>query len=272
MATNEFALSLFQYSLTCTDALYSFTATSPPALHGSGSYISAATRCPRAKPTTTITSTVTYGNATVPTSPGFTPISSETDLATSTPGKGDSSIFVDFDRTGNARTDLDATLTSRTCGPVVSSTSSPTPTTCPSMSTITTSTTITTQSSIAFAACGDHNIVSFVTDPARENQLTSISTLKLFNVTGHTSYTGIGVSDCCAACQIVGCAYGTFILPLDTDKTRCELYFQEECDGSEWLGSTFSYDTPGSQSFANSDGFTLFNGPCGQIVPNGPSP
>ncbi|KAL8667148.1 MAG: hypothetical protein Q9168_007326 [Polycauliona sp. 1 TL-2023] len=256
----------FAHSLTCHASSDYLTATSSLIAHGSqvGSYNSPSTRCPRAKPTTTITSVITSGVSVVPTSHGFTPISSETYSATSTPNKDISSVVMSFDVGGPVTSVGESTISFLICGPSEPSTSSPIPTTCPSLSTVTTSTTVTTPSTISYAACGSDNIRSFVTDPAHDNQTLTITRLTLLNVTAATTLSDIGVSDCCAACQTLGCAYGRWT---SYPYAFCELYFQETCDGKEWLGSTFSYYTPGSSS----PGFSLFNGPCGQIVQDGPT-
>ncbi|KAI4269085.1 MAG: hypothetical protein L6R38_007607 [Xanthoria sp. 2 TBL-2021] len=264
----------FANSLTCHTSSDYLTAISSPTPHGSqvGSYISPSTRCPRAKPTTTITSTITSGQSVVPTGHGFTPISSETYSATSTPNKDINSIVVSFDDSDRVTTVGEPRPTSRSCGLVNtdSSTIWSTPSTCPSFSTVTASTTITTPSSISYDACGTDNLVSFVTDPARDSQRTIISSLIIYNVTAYTALADVGAPTCCAACQTLGCAYGWWTV---SNFGSCQLYFQDDCDGKEWLGSTFGHDTPTSSNpDGNGFGFTVFNGPCGQIVPGGPSP
>ncbi|KAL8654041.1 MAG: hypothetical protein Q9226_003586 [Calogaya cf. arnoldii] len=264
----------FANSLTCHASSDYLTANpSPIPGHGSqvGSYISPSTRCPRAKPTTTITSTITSGQSVVPTSHGYTPISSETYSATSTPNKDISSIVVAFDKDNHVTTVGEPIPTSRSCGlaNTDSSTVTATPSTCPSLSTVTTSATVTTPSSVSYDACGTDNIVSFVPDPANDKQRSTISSLTLYNVTAYTDLADIKAPACCAACQTLGCAYGRWT---SSPFEGCELYFQKDCNGKEWLGSTFGYDTPSSSSpDGNGAGFTVFNGPCGQIVPDGPS-
>lgn len=264
----------FANSLTCHVSSDYLSAISAPAPHGSqvGSYISPSTRCPRAKPTITITSTITSGQYAVPTSHGFTPISSETYSATSTPNKDISSIVVSLDKSDHVTTVGEPRPTSLSCGrgTTDSSTIPSTPSTCSSFSTVTATATITGPSSISYDACGTDNLVSFVTDPAHDKQRNIISSLTIYNATAYTSFLDVGAPDCCAACQTLGCAYGWWT---DSNFGSCQLYFQAECDGKEWLGSTFGYDNP-SSSGPNGDGFgfTVFNGPCGQIVPDGPSP
>lgn len=256
-------------SLTCYTS-DPFAPVPVPIYYGSqiGSYIGPATRCPRAKPTITITSTITSGQSVVSTSQGFTPVLSETYSATSTPNKDISSIVVSFDLGGRVTTVGEPLPTSLSCGSSDLSTITPTPSTCPSLATVTTSSTVTSPSSISYDACGTDNIVSFVNDPASDKQRASISSLTLYNVTAYTSFSDFDVFDCCAACQAVGCAYGRWTLsPL----AACELYFQDDCYGKDWLGSTFNYDSSGSLSTDGNGGFTVFNGPCGQIVPHGPN-
>ena len=257
-------------SLTCYTS-DPFAPVPVPIYHGSqiGSYVGPATRCPRAKPTITITSTITSGQTVVPTSHGFTPISSETYSATSAPNKDISSIAVSFDVGGRVTTVGQPLPTSLSCGSSGASTITTTPSTCPSLATVTTSSTVTSPSSINYDACGTDNIASFVSDPASDKQRASISSLTLYNVTAYTTFSDLDVFDCCAACQAVGCAFGRWTL---SPFAACELYFQEDCYGKDWLGSTFNYDSPGSLSTDDNGGFTVFNGPCGQIVPHGTSP
>ncbi|KAL8752978.1 MAG: hypothetical protein Q9199_005365 [Rusavskia elegans] len=246
-------------------------ALTPHGSMGQGSALPPATRCPRAKPTTTITSLVTSGESVVATAHGFTPISSENYLATSSPNSGIKPIVVSIYGRDRFTTIGESRLPSFGCAPLRTGYSdiSPTPTTCPTLSTVTTSTTITSPSSVSYDACGSDNIVTFVTDPSRDNQRSSISSLTLYNVTTNVELSDIGAPRCCAACQRLGCAYGFWS---ESPFAYCQLYFQDDCDGKEWLGSTFSYETPDSLNPVKpGDGMVVFNGPCGQIAPAGPS-
>lgn len=101
--------------------------------------------------------------------------------------------------------------------------------------------------------------------------MVGLRTLKLYNVTSYSSpYLYFNNIECCNACQELNCAYGRFSFSREDYVFNCELYFQDVCNGKEWLGSVYStgpYLRPGARPF---DGFQVFNGPCGRIIDAGP--
>ncbi|KAL8869087.1 MAG: hypothetical protein Q9174_004532 [Haloplaca sp. 1 TL-2023] len=242
--------------------------------HGSqGSAATSTSRCPRVRPTVTITSTITSGSSTVPTSSGFTPILSETASVTlnpnrrrQLPSKDLDPLVVSIDSQGQVTTSASDFPNSLVCGPVTASpTSTPTiPSNCPSFSTVTTTVTTTVPSDVAYDACASNNLVNEGFGKGKNHGLDKLS---FYNVTSNTGLDVLSAYDCCAACQMLGCSYGGFLA--NPPFPYCELYFQEECDGSLWLGNTFTYNADLVGNLPTDRGFTVFNGPCGQIVYGG---
>lgn len=242
-----------------------------------GSILAPAYRCPRIKPTVTITSTIKSGTTTVPTSPGFTPILSETYSVSFKPNRrrqlpshAIDPIFVSLDSQGQVTTSASESPQSMICGPDTAP-SSPTlsiPTSC-TVPVLTTTTITTVAAFSSYDACAAENLVNQGFDKGTGHGL---NLLTLYNV---TSNTGIDVStpyDCCVACQMLGCAYGGYLgTPHNVFPYTpyCYLYFQDRCDPKEWVGNTFTDDP--DAVMPPSLGFTVFNGPCGQIVYGGSS-
>ncbi|KAL8711684.1 MAG: hypothetical protein Q9220_003855 [cf. Caloplaca sp. 1 TL-2023] len=253
-----------------TSALLTPTSTSWPTPHGSmgqGSAQLSATRCPRAKPTVTVTSTsISATEVTISQNVNLTPILAEPTYTTTQPIASGSSILVSI--SGDQVVTSGYTLPqSLSCGPENPPATSTlaTPSTCPSLSTATATTTTTVPSSIVYEGCGGDNFISdsLVPGPGPES-FAELTSLTLYNVTAYTNFTDVSFAQCCGACQELTCAFGSWRA---SPFTSCDLYFQNFCDGAEWVGSTFNY---GGNTFG--DGFVVFNGPCGQIAPGGPSP
>ncbi|KAI4183800.1 MAG: hypothetical protein L6R41_005179 [Letrouitia leprolyta] len=240
---------------------------------GRGSARAPATRCPRVKPTVTITFTVTSGVSTVPTSPGFTPILSETysvslhsnrrrQLSTS----GPASVVVSLNSQGQVTTIASEMPQSLICEPRTTSSSLPSnPTGC-TLSTVASTTTATVADSTVYEACGSSN---FINQGYGKGAGHGINLLTFQNVTSNTGIDVTSAYDCCAACQMLGCAYGGFLA--NPPYPYCELYFQDQCDPKSWLGNTFLYNPDVVGPLTPDLGFTVFNGPCGQIVYGGSS-
>ncbi|KAL8725045.1 MAG: hypothetical protein Q9181_006562 [Wetmoreana brouardii] len=242
---------------------------------GRGSVFAAATRCPRVKPTVTVTSTVTSGATTVTTGPNFTPVLSETysvslhpNRRRQLPSRSLDPMVVSLDSQGSVTTSASELPNSMICGPD-SSTPTPTlavPSNCPAMSTVTTTATATVPSSYTYDACASNNLVNQGFGKGAGH---GINSLTFYNVTSNTGLDVATAYDCCAACQMLGCAYGGFLA--NEPFPYCELYFQDHCDGSKWLGNTFTYNPDIVGQLPAALGFTVFNGPCGQIVYGGSS-
>ncbi|KAL8628703.1 hypothetical protein Q9189_005604 [Teloschistes chrysophthalmus] len=220
-----------------------------PNPHGSlgwGSTYPAATRCPRVKPTVTITSTITTGASTITPPSSFTPILSETFSVSLNPNRRRQlatqalpSMVVSIDPNGSVTTFASELPQSMICGPETT-TSSATwtmPSNCPVTSTVTTTSTTTVPISYAYEACGANNLVNGGFGKGKDH---GINMLTFFNVTWNTGIEAATAYDCCAACQKLGCAYGGFLA--NPPFPYCELFFQDECDGSKWLGNTFVYN------------------------------
>ncbi|KAL8790903.1 MAG: hypothetical protein Q9213_000328 [Squamulea squamosa] len=254
------------YSLSCSTFSSYLMARASPTAHGSqvGSYVPSTSRCPRAKPTVTIASTITSGTSIIPTSPGFTPISSSNQGSTFGSSRSD---FYSLTLTANAYGPDERggnVPQTAVCGPV-SFTTSATPSTCPVLPTVTTTTTVISPSSILYDACNADNLAD--TGYVSSKDRSDIRSLKLYNITTLAILGRIDVADCCAACQQLGCAYGYGLYTSFSAGPRCTLFFQDECNGKEWLGSVYSAGDPQSPVI---DGFTVFNGPCGRIIDAGP--
>ncbi|KAI4131371.1 MAG: hypothetical protein LQ338_001256 [Usnochroma carphineum] len=250
------------------------TLATPHGSMGQGSVRPSASRCPRVKPTLTITSAVTSGTSTVTTSPGFTPILSEAysvsfnlNRRRQLPSQSLDTVVVSLNAQGQATTSASELPQSMICGPGI--TSSPStltlPTNCPAMSTVTTTTTATVATSTIYDACSSNNLVNQGFGKGVDH---GISSLLLHNVSSTTDTIDATTAyDCCVACQMLGCAYGGFLE--NPPNPYCELYFQESCDPGTWLGSTFNYNADIVGALPPRLGYTVFNGPCGQIVYGG---
>ncbi|KAL8667888.1 MAG: hypothetical protein Q9202_000353 [Teloschistes flavicans] len=253
-------------------------ATSLPVPHGSlgfGSTFAAAFRCPRVKPTVTLTSTITTAASTVTPPPGFTPILSETFSESLNPNRRRQlasetvpSIVVSVNSDGSVTTSGSDLPQSMICGPETTTSSAALAQriNCPASSTVTTTTTTTVPSSYDYEACHANNLVNQGFGKGAGH---GINSLTFYNVTSNTGINAATAYDCCAACQMLGCAYGGFLS--NPPFPYCELYFQNECDGSKWLGNTFTYNPDLVGHLPVDEGFTVFNGPCGQIVYGGSS-
>ncbi|KAI4098802.1 MAG: hypothetical protein L6R37_006290 [Teloschistes peruensis] len=253
-------------------------ATPLPNPHGSlgwGSTYPAATRCPRVKPTVTITSTIVTGATTVKPPPYFTPILSETVSLSLNPNRRRQlatqtlpSVVVSIDPNGSVTTSASELPHSMICGPqtTASSASWTVPSNCPAISIVTTTTTSTYPSTFRFEACDASNLVK---EGFGKGAGHGLNMLTFYNVTSSGGLDTATAYDCCAACQQLGCAYGGFLT--NQPFPYCELYFQDECDGSQWLGNTFTYNPDLVGHLPVDLGFTVFNGPCGQIAYGGSS-
>ncbi|KAL8995640.1 MAG: hypothetical protein Q9188_006763 [Gyalolechia gomerana] len=251
------------------------TFATPHGSMGQRSVRASATRCPRVKPTVTITSTITSGVSTVPTSPGFTPILSETysislhpDRRRQLPPQGPNPMVVSLNPHGQVTTSANELPRSMICEPETTSSSSllSVPTNCPLLSTVTTTTTAIAASSTVYDACASSN---FVDQGFGKGTGHGINMLTFQNVTSNTGIDVTTAYDCCVACQMLGCAYGGFLA--NHPFPFCELYFQDQCDPRTWLGNTFVYNPDIVGILPPDLGFTVFNGPCGQIVYGGSS-
>ncbi|KAL8799490.1 MAG: hypothetical protein Q9182_005858 [Xanthomendoza sp. 2 TL-2023] len=261
---------------TSTTYLIATFSVTPHGSLGQGSVLPSATRCPRVKPTVTTTSFIQLPATVVPTSSGFTPISVSNTASTFDPLPSDFiSLSLDpveqvFTTTGNNRPQqLD-------CYPELTTSSPPiiTPSTCPGLSTVTTSTTITTPSDVQYDACNKENVATIgrLPGPIKDPDLGRLRTLKLYNITSYARISTLSQQGCCQACQQLGCAYGQFIGNVTTYPTQrvCEIYFQDECNGKEWLGSVYSTGPANATDARAAYGFQVFNGPCGRILDGGP--
>ncbi|KAL8814259.1 MAG: hypothetical protein Q9223_006506 [Gallowayella weberi] len=268
-------------STTCRVRISStyLTATSSVKPHGSlgqGSVLPLATHCPRAKPTATTTSFIQLPATVVPTSPGFTPISVSNTASTFDPSR---SAFISlsldpveqvFTTSGNNRPQqLDCYPETTASSPQII-----TPSTCPTLPTVTTTTTVTTPSDVQYDACNKENFASIgrQSDPIQDPDIGRLRTLKLYNITSYARVSALNPQECCKACQQLGCAYGQFIGNVTTYPANrvCEIYFQDECNGKEWLGSVYSTGPANSIDPRAPYGFQVFNGPCGRILDGGP--
>ncbi|KAL9018418.1 MAG: hypothetical protein Q9185_004261 [Variospora sp. 1 TL-2023] len=250
-----------------------------------GSSAAQPSRCPRAKPTVTITVTVSSGTTSVPTSPGFTPILSETysvsfnpyrrrqlpskDQPSSQdqlPSSDTNSIVVSIDHKGQVTTSADEAPKSMICGPeTTSSMFTPAiPTYCSAVSTATTTATITVAATNTYDACAANNLVGRGLSKGAGQPINQVS---FVNATSSTAIDAASAYDCCVACQKLGCVAGSHYPSLT--RASCDLYFQDDCDPTAWTGSTFAYQPANVAKDPYS--FTVFNGPCGQIVYGGSS-
>ncbi|KAL8905604.1 MAG: hypothetical protein Q9171_006608 [Xanthocarpia ochracea] len=257
------------YPLSCYTPSGYLMAVPSPAAHGSqaGSYIPIATRCPRVKPTVTITSTITSGTSVVPTRPGFTPVSKANSGSISS--RSDS-VVISLADTLSAPVTRGNKLPQRVeCGSEDSPlTASVIPITCPQLGTVTTSTTVTRPSSVSYDACNVENLATGGYDPLHDKvdaNHPGIVALILYNITSASTILDLkDEGDCCDACQQLGCAFGKVF------RNECELFFQHECNGKEWLGSTYNSSGRAGQGEIGADrGFRVFNGPCGRLIDGG---
>ncbi|KAL8919529.1 MAG: hypothetical protein Q9208_006721 [Pyrenodesmia sp. 3 TL-2023] len=250
-------------------------ATSRKIYGSAGSMLAPTPRCPRIKPTVTITETITTpGVSTVPTSQGFTPILSETYSVSlnpyrrrQLPSPSVNVAVVSVDPQGHFTTSGSSLPHSMICGPATSSPSStPTiPTNCPIVPTLTLTTSTTVAASTVYDACASENLVDQGFGKGKDH---GISGLVLKDVNAYTDTINATTAyDCCVACQTLGCAYGEFLA--NEPYPYCELYFQDKCEPRTWLGSTFQYNADVVGQLPPSLGYTVFNGPCGQIVYGG---
>ncbi|KAL8689623.1 MAG: hypothetical protein Q9218_004749 [Villophora microphyllina] len=265
-----------QSIVTTSTVLTAASSSATP--HGSlgwGSTYAAATRCPRIKPTVTITSTFTGGVSTVTPNRSFTPILSETYSVSLNPHRRRQlasqtlqPMIVSLDSNGSVTTSASELPHSLVCGPETTSSSATwtVPSNCPAQSTVTTSTAIAVPSAYVYDACASNNLVN---QGFGNGDGHGINSLTFYNVTSNTGIDAATAYDCCAACQMLGCAYGGFLA--NPPFPYCELYFQDECDGTKWLGNTFTYNPDIVGHLPVDEGFTVFNGPCGQIVYGGSS-
>ncbi|KAL9023008.1 MAG: hypothetical protein Q9196_007431 [Gyalolechia fulgens] len=260
---------------TAVAVLSATTSATPHGSMGQGSVRALATRCPRVKPTVTITSTIKSGVLTVPTSPGFTPILSQTyslslypNRRRQLPPQGPDSMVVSLNAQGQVTTSANELPQSMTCEPKTTSSSSllSVPANCPPLSTVTTTTTALAASSTVYDACASSNSVNQGFGKGTGH---GINMLKFQNVSSNTGIDVTTAYDCCVACQMLGCAYGGFLA--NPPVPFCELYFQDQCDPRTWLGNTFVYSPDIVGSLPPDLGFTVFNGPCGQMVYGGSS-
>ncbi|KAL8828901.1 MAG: hypothetical protein Q9170_006400 [Blastenia crenularia] len=264
--------------LTCrpTDQLPAtvLSARASPIPHGSmGSAGAVTTRCPRVKPTVTLTETITSEGPPVPTSSGFTPIPSETPTPSSQlyslqTHETAEAMIVSLNDLRQATTLGNELLQSMSCGPEKSSSSYTLtiPSNCPAMSTVTTTATITVASPAVYDACiADYRISHGLDKGAGQG----IRALTFQNVTSTSTIDVATAYDCCVACQLLDCAYGDFIV--NPPYPGCDLYFQDHCDPSAPLGSAFYSNVESAGPLSPDQGFTVFNGPCGQIVYGGSS-
>ncbi|KAI4142742.1 MAG: hypothetical protein L6R39_004819 [Caloplaca ligustica] len=239
-----------------------------------GSMVAPASRCPRVKPTLTITSTISSGTSTIPTSSGFTPVLSETysvslhaNRRRQVPSQSISPMVVSVNPQGQVATSASELPQSIICGPTWTPSSTLTvPSYCPTHSTVTTTTTATVATSIIYDACSSDNLVN---QGFGKGVGYGINSLTFYNVTSNTGIDVSTATECCAACQMLGCAYGGFLA--NPPFPYCELYFQDHCDPRAWLGNTFAYNPDIVGHLPPDLGFTVFNGPCGQIVYGGSS-
>ncbi|KAL8937391.1 MAG: hypothetical protein Q9216_004444 [Gyalolechia sp. 2 TL-2023] len=267
-----------QISGPAVPVLSATTSATPHGSNGQGSVRAQATRCPRIKPTVTITSTVTSEVLTVPTSPGFTPILSETysvslhpNRRRQLPSPGPDAMAVSLDPQRQVVTSANKLPQSMICEPAATSSSSllSVPTNCPALSTVTTTTTAVAASSTIYNACASNNLVNQGFGKGAGH---GINELTFRNVTWNTGLDVTTAYDCCVACQMLGCAYGGFLINRrNPSDPFCGLYFQDVCEPKEWLGNTFLYKPDFLGALQPELGFTVFNGPCGQIVYGGSS-
>ncbi|KAL8677015.1 MAG: hypothetical protein Q9186_006526 [Xanthomendoza sp. 1 TL-2023] len=255
------------------------TATASPIPHGSlgqGSVLPSASRCPRAKPTVTTTSLIQLPATVVPTSPGFTPISVSNAGSTFGPSRSDF-IAISFDpvadvfvTSGNNRPqELDCYP-----DPTTSSTQIITPSTCPTFSTVTATATISRPSDVRYDACNDDSFASIGRQPGpiQDPDSARLRTLTLYNITSYAGVSALNPQECCQSCQQLGCAYGRWYGDSISSPVKfgCEIYFQDQCNGKEWLGSVYSTSPANSTDPRPLSGFQVFNGPCGRIIDGGP--
>ncbi|KAL8900430.1 MAG: hypothetical protein Q9207_005702 [Kuettlingeria erythrocarpa] len=250
-------------------------ATSRKHYGSGGSMLTPTQRCPRIKPTVTVTQTVTTpGVSTVPTSQGFTPILSETYSVSlnpyrrrQLPSPNVNVAVVSLGPQGHFTTSVSSPPHSLICGPATSSPSPTlvTPSSCPTVSTLTLTTSTTVAASTIYDACASNNLVNQGFGKGKDH---GIGSLVLQNITANTDTVNATTAyDCCVACQMLGCAYGEFLV--NEPYPYCELYFQDKCEPRTWLGSTFEYNADVVGPLPPSMGYTVFNGPCGQIVYGG---
>ena len=261
---------------TTSSPLAAASATLYGSMGRQGSIRAQASRCPRAKPTVTVVSTITSGGvSTVPTSPGFTAILSETYSVSLNPDRrrqlstqGLDPTVVSLNPQGQITTSASKLPQSMICGP--QTTPIPTllaiPADCPAQSTITTTATTSVAASTTYEACASNNLVNQGFGKGTGH---GINMLTFYNVTSNSDIDVATATDCCIACQMLGCAYGGFLA--NPPSPYCELYFQDHCDPTVWLGNTFTYNPDIVGQLPPDLGFTVFNGPCGQIVYGGAS-
>ncbi|KAL9612347.1 MAG: hypothetical protein Q9167_003034 [Letrouitia subvulpina] len=207
--------------------------------------------CTGNQPAITVTSTI-IATSTIPTFHGFTPIlSSKTSLharanpTQSLPPDGPNSFKVWL---------LNPTALSAAPVPPLAAygaDAKPPPTT----------TTRTITASPTYAACAPNNLVSHV--PGTENLIAGFEAKG--NVANETIITP-SAYECCVACQRLGCAWDVWVP--GEPAGNCHLFFQraDRCDGDRWRGSTFSGVARGqNKKNKNGGGYTVSNGPCGQI-------
>lgn len=232
-------------------------------------------RCPRVRPTTTITETISYpGTLTVPTPSGFTPILSEGTSITLRPNTQSDFqspptdvAFRVFYNTTSTKTTGTVTPESINCTWQSKTTKTPDSASVPTCSFLEPSTyteTTTVATATNYAACDADNLIDrgFGKGAGR-----GIISLTFRNRTLAYSTTTGSAYDCCVVCQLTsGCAYSYWWPSPQLDKSACTLNFQNTCDGSLWLGTQFQYDTFEVGGRGAGEGFAVSNGACGQIV------
>ncbi|KAL9599891.1 MAG: hypothetical protein Q9219_003524 [cf. Caloplaca sp. 3 TL-2023] len=242
---------------------------------GRGSVYPSPSRCPRVKPTVTLTSTVTSsGVSTVPTSQGFTPILSETFSVSFHPNRrrqlsapSPAPVVISLNDKGQVTTSASQLPQSLICGPETTSPPAPLtiPSTCAALSTVTTTTTTTIASSTTYDACASNN---FANQGFGKGAGRGLGHIDLVNLTS-TSDTiqATTAYECCVACQKLGCAFGDFLQK--SPNPYCELFFFDRCDPGVWRGDTFQYNAEIVGELSPDLGYQMFNGPCGQVVYGG---
>ena len=183
-----------------------------------------------------------------------------------------SAFYLGFDDKGHVTTSGDYQPASLTCGHDIDATPTTAKpaatTTCLTTASTLTKTVTTTIPNTAYKACEAANLVNSETDNGTVHGINRITS---HNVTANAMYFATNAVDCCNGCQELNCAYGVFFW--EDISPYCGLYFQDKdkCNGGGWQGNTFSYVISKGGYLAPADGFTVFNGPCGEVVYGGAS-
>ncbi|KAL9615107.1 MAG: hypothetical protein Q9167_000425 [Letrouitia subvulpina] len=232
-------------------------------------------RCPRVRPTATITETISYpGTLTIPTPSGFTPILSEGTSITLRPVTQSEIQLSPTDVAFRVLYDKNSTKTMGTVTPEslhctwqsksIKTSTSASVTTCSFLEPSTYTETTTVATATHYAACDAVNLIDRGFGKGAGHGIISLTFRNRTLAYGTPSPSPY---DCCVLCQLTsGCAYSYWWPSPQRNQSSCTLNFQDTCDGSLWLGTRFQYDTFEVGGRGPGEGFTVSNGACGQIV------